>query len=127
MTPQAYDREREARYAYVDALGAAQQLIRDEVMGLVHHCDMNATIAVLPTVTDYSKPAAPSGYRPRMAQTLGMALYDAMDSGPGFEPFYEAFALLCRAARGDAVQADARAMLDRMAWRLGEMHAEVDE
>jgi TPR repeat protein len=79
----------------------------------------------LPTVNDYDRPAFANGKRQQRHQTVGEALSTALDSLK--RPDYsDAMALLCRAARGDNVQADAAAMLQALCDRIGEQHAEVE-
>lgn len=119
-------RHTSAQASYTDRLNAAERVIHDEIAALVQHADMDASCETLPYLHDYTRPMGVSGmYALKGPRNLGYALQEALDSHktPNYD---DAFALLCRAARGDDIRAEAARLMDALAWRLAEMHGEVD-
>ncbi len=109
------------RESYSVRMAAEVARLSNETAALAAHCDMDAVCPHLPLTGDYSK----RGWVSQRLRTLGETLSDTLDSTkrPNWDT---AMALICRAARGDDVKADAAAMLQALCDRIGEQHAEVE-
>lgn len=75
--------------------------------------DMTAEAKFAPMVNDYSKPAGEYG-RERRYPTVGEIMDDHMGFADGTR-IYDAFSLICRAAKGEDIRADAMKLIRRAA------------
>lgn len=116
----------EERYTYAERLEAAKAAIHAEIIRLAGHADMDAPCETLPWLLDYKRPlGTPGRYALKKPRSLGYALHEAFDSEktPTDD---DALALLCRAANGEDIRADAARLLHALAWRIADYHAEVE-
>jgi hypothetical protein len=112
------------RESYSVRMAAEVARLSNSVAAVAAECDPYAPCKDLPMEREYIRGVDWENC-PFVYQTLGDVLANALDSTkrPDFDT---AMALICRAARGDDVKADAAAMLQALCDRIGEQHAEVE-
>ena len=96
-----------------DFLDHCAARMHDDFIAAALAGDMNAVATFAPMVTDYDKPAGEFG-RSKRYQTVGELIDDFAGFSDGTRTF-EAFALICRAAKGEDIGADSMALIRRAA------------